>query len=492
MVLEGGHPSVLLTGVTGCPTMSGTPLRGPDDSFTLAQRLRRPGAVDTTRPTTSPPPQAHSAPNKAEATERQTNASSSSADFFRCKDDWDCSLGGSCWQGRCNCDSWLSGEDCSYLNFELVDKSKLGYLDERYSSWGGNAVYGRDRRWHLFVAELACKDESRKRCGLGSWTTHSQVAHAVSDAPEGPYRRRSLALPMMHHNPTVHSGPSGLWYLYTISNWNGPIVVSKSDDQGKSWSDGRPGKQVSPYQNPGPLLLPNGSVLMYYRDDFHLPEPTCCNEGIGLSLCPGPMEPCEPLGRPLFNHTAEDPFVFADHRGNYHMLMNAMPYQCEPKYQQGAHAWSRDGVHWSEPRVGAFNTTIQFNDGTSITCQRRERPQMVRDPSGVPLVLFTGLTGCPKFEGLAHNGPLDSFTVAQLLKRPSIQERAGLPGVIAAILVTAGVLMALWRLLRRSGREVAYTAVEAQSADEEVAMSPSSSAKRRPHATVMGDSRSPG
>ena len=115
--------------------------------------------------------------------------------------------------------------------------------------------------------------------------------------------------------------------------------------------------------------------------------------------------------------------MFVDKRGNFHMLVNAFPGQCSPKLQQGGHAWSKDGVTWSEPRVGAYNTTVQFTDGTNMTCLRRERPQIYQDPvSRDPLVLFTGVTGCPPKAGGGAPGALykgggDSFTLAQLLNQ---------------------------------------------------------------------------
>ena len=111
-----------------------------------------------------------------------------------CKSDWDCSLAGICDQrtGKCACDSWATGSDCSYLNFAPVDKAKLGYLDPTHTSWGGNAVKSAaDGKWHLFVAEIACSEvassKTATRCGLSSWKTQSQVAHAVADHPAGPY-----------------------------------------------------------------------------------------------------------------------------------------------------------------------------------------------------------------------------------------------------------------------------------------------------------------
>ena len=78
----------------------------------------------------------------------------------------------------------------------------------QHSSWGGNAVLGSDKKWHLFMAEIACSPGSTdSRCGLGGWGSNSQVAHAVSDAPEGPYERVGLAAAPEHHNPTIKVQP---------------------------------------------------------------------------------------------------------------------------------------------------------------------------------------------------------------------------------------------------------------------------------------------
>eukprot|EP01051_Picozoa_sp_SAG22_P013174 SAG22_NODE_1449_length_4399_cov_6.411860_1_plen_353_part_00 len=149
---------------------------------------------------------------------------------FKCAADYDCSLAGQCdlGTGECSCDAWASGVDCSYLNFAPVDKaSGLGYVDATWSSWGGNAVRGKDKLWHLFMAEIG----PAGRKGLGGWTSHSQVAHAVAQSPAGPYKRFGLVAAPEHHNPTVKVSPvDGSWNLYSISAGSGPIVTSSSTD----------------------------------------------------------------------------------------------------------------------------------------------------------------------------------------------------------------------------------------------------------------------
>jgi len=159
----------------------------------------------------------------------------------KCKTDWDCSLAGTCTlsTGVCSCDAWAGGSDCSYLSFLPVDKEQMGYVDPQHSSWGGNAVLGSDKQYHLFMAEIACTPDSKgSRCGLGGWGSHSQVAHAVSQHPAGPYKRKALVAPPEHHNPTLKVSPvDGSWNLYSIMHGSGPIVWSGSTDEGKSWTN---------------------------------------------------------------------------------------------------------------------------------------------------------------------------------------------------------------------------------------------------------------
>jgi hypothetical protein len=155
------------------------------------------------------------------------NASSS----FACATDWDCSLAGACTAGKCQCDAWASGSDCSYLNFQPMDRAALGYIDPTWSSWGGNAILGKDKMYHLFMAEIG----PAGRKGLGGWTANSQVAHAVSATPGGPYKRKALVAPPEHHNPTVKVSPvDGSWNLYSIDRGSGPIVASVSTDEGET------------------------------------------------------------------------------------------------------------------------------------------------------------------------------------------------------------------------------------------------------------------
>ena len=188
----------------------------------------------------------------------------------QCTNDWDCSLAGTCIEGKCECDPWAEGVDCSYLRFQPVDKSKLGYLDEHHSSWGGSIVQKSNGEFLMYVSEIICKEDpdTRKRCGLNNWESHSRIAQVISSSIEGPYERweaELVLLPPEHHNPSVHVSPkTGDWVLYTISGSTGPIERMVSKDEGKTW--GIP-MTVSPRQNPGPFLNDDGSTYLFYRGD---------------------------------------------------------------------------------------------------------------------------------------------------------------------------------------------------------------------------------
>jgi hypothetical protein len=55
----------------------------------------------------------------------------------------------------------------------------------------------------------------------------------------------------------------------------------------------------------------------------------------------------------------------------------------EPRFRAsewvGRHAWSEDGVEWTYSPYAAWNSTVNFDDGSAISYARRERPHIVTD-----------------------------------------------------------------------------------------------------------------
>ena len=73
--------------------------------------------------------------------------------------------------------------------------------------------------------------------------------------------------------------------------------------------------------------------------------------------------------------------------------------------RHGRHVWSHDGLAWDgyqEPTAShpdtaasdAYNMSITFADGMTVTVLRRERPWLMFDTEGHPLYLVTGCETC--------------------------------------------------------------------------------------------------
>ena len=115
-------------------------------------------------------------------------------------------------------------------------------------------------------------------------------------------------------------------------------------------------------------------------------------EMIGVARAPhwsGPYTRISHPNRPQMPKQAqEDPFVFLDPRGNFHMLTHAM----HRGDSVGLHAWSRDGHNWTlATPSSAYTKTVAWADGTNTTFAQRERPVLVFGADGRPTHLINGV-----------------------------------------------------------------------------------------------------
>lgn len=106
----------------------------------------------------------------------------------------------------------------------------------------------------------------------------------------------------------------------------------------------------------------------------------------------GPYTPL--FDTPIVHPESEDPFMWRDPRGNYHLHTNVNTYhrRCAQGVPCGGHAWSNDTVTWSDQFIGAFGPVITSANGTMYTAAYVERPQIFQDPAtGVPIAFFVGM-----------------------------------------------------------------------------------------------------
>jgi hypothetical protein len=294
-----------------------------------------------------------------------------------CATELDCSLGGTCAAGVCACDVWWTGATCALLNLAPADPAASGLVAPGYFAWGGHPLVDSNGTFHL-LASFLCDHAT-----LDSWTTKSSIAHATAPSPTGPFvlapglDAQLVVPPWSHGAYIVRDPPSGEYLLVHIgdgrvpkSTWapcydssedtaafrapvtataaaaaankplpgvgaraNDGVFVERSmnlegpwtsfaDNTGlvvnfpaNSWTHG--------ITNPALFIFENGTTLLYYRAD-DCPKgwglaPAC----IGVAIAASWQGPYMSIGsEPITHPEGEDPAVFRDPRGNFHMLTN--------------------------------------------------------------------------------------------------------------------------------------------------------------------------
>jgi hypothetical protein len=89
----------------------------------------------------------------------------------KCVTDWNCSLGGSCLDGKCVCDPWFTGLNCTYLNLQRA-KPDAGLQVDGFHSWGGHASLDKaSGKWFGYFSFMV------RHCNL-STSTYTHTLHA--------------------------------------------------------------------------------------------------------------------------------------------------------------------------------------------------------------------------------------------------------------------------------------------------------------------------
>lgn len=319
-----------------------------------------------------------------------------------------------------------------------------------FNIWGASVVKGLDNKYHMYYSRWP------KKLGHMAWVTHSEIAYAVSDKPEGPYKYVNIALPKREkefwdgtttHNPTVFlkDGKYYLYYMGTTSyveakqptsmknkDWwiyrnNQRIGVAVADSPHGPWK-----RQDSPIldvsedpkaydalmtSNPAVNVDDKGKVIMLYKavekaDDYK-PVDLTSNDSYVVSrgnkvrfmvaFADNPLGPFIKHNEPIFElkefekdrMIAEDPYVWSQNGTYYAVVCDIKGYFTKDK---GAFALmsSKNGYDWKGAENSlVLNSRFKFEDGT-MSKLKLERPQVLLE-NGKPFFLFGAL-------GINENG----------------------------------------------------------------------------------------
>ncbi len=296
-----------------------------------------------------------------------------------------------------------------------------GFGMEDYWVWCGSAIRGEDGLYHMFSARWP-----KKYPFFTGYVVGSEIVHAVSEKPEGPYTFREVVLGdrgeeywdgRMTHNPSIVKCGGTYVLFYIGATYKGPRPTpeelcgpERNPVVDECYSTIRIGAATSkslngPWErrdepvfvadpngwdctvvtNPAPCVCADGSILMYYR--ANTPGRLC----IGVARSKDASMKFE---RILDHHifvdhpeiNVEDPFVWqnGDH---FEMIAKDLNGKSCGTLFGGVHLTSRDGLSWDYAEDPcAYTRTVKFLDGTESEAYHLERPNLTIE-NGRPILM---------------------------------------------------------------------------------------------------------
>lgn len=298
------------------------------------------------------------------------------------------------------------------------------FKTDSFQVWGASLTKGSDGLYHMFY--------SRWPKALGSaWTTHSEIAHAVSESPFGPFEHKDVALPprgaeywdgLCTHNPTIHKFGKK-YYLYYMGNtgdgvnystpqkgklnWvhrnNQRIGVAVADDPNGPWERMDVplldvGKDTTAIDalcvtNPSVTKGPNGKYLMVYKA-VGKKRPGIAGGPVvhGVATSDSPTGPFKKYLEPIFtvegsDFPAEDPSIFY-YNGKYRAIVKDVRGDFTGIWNTLAYFESDNGIDWKlSANPLASKREINWKDKGIQEVELLERPQVYME-GGEPVAVL--------------------------------------------------------------------------------------------------------
>lgn len=329
------------------------------------------------------------------------------------------------------------------LNINLlikpVDSTNI-FIDPGYYIWCGSSIMGEDGKYYLFYSRWphgprTKDDDSLNHIfdGFKGWQKYSEIAIAVSDKPNGPYKHVKTLLKgtfneqrwdrYTFHNPQVNYF-KGKYYLYFISNsFNDNMQFTKtlSKDQ-LHWykynCTQRIGVASSPsiagfldgtfFQNPKQIIMPDsirtfevtvnpsvckgpdGRYYMMYKSR----KPDLGHMTFWMAVAPKPDGPFTFYSEVSSNAdmASEDPYLWYDKkRKRFYAIAKYFTAKGKANIEFGSLILltSEDGKKWN--MANSFMVSprkLIFNNGTEVKLSHLERPFLLFDRKGNIQALF--------------------------------------------------------------------------------------------------------
>ena len=313
-----------------------------------------------------------------------------------------------------------------------------GFAQDDHWVWGSSVMKGDDGRFHMFVSRWP-----KELPFHPGWMVASEIAHCVSDTPEGPYTFVDVALGArgaQHwdgkscHNPRLvkHGDTYVMFYMgsthpfaditdpsvltldspYTVvARSNKRIGIATAKSLNGPWErrdacvlDTAPdtfyGFLTS---NPAPWINDDGSVTLLFKSRrYNDAFPYHSRMSIGLATAPsieGPYTVAvdEPIFGPNRMGEIEDPYLWRDAAG-YHMVAKDMNASLAGQHHAGVLAHSPDGITWTlDEQPLAYSRTITWDDGNTIEMGQLERPFGLIQDGKLTHLFFATMDGAGGF-----------------------------------------------------------------------------------------------
>ncbi|MFB9056120.1 glycoside hydrolase family protein [Mariniflexile ostreae] len=290
------------------------------------------------------------------------------------------------------------------------------FRDAHYFNWGGSIIKEADGKYHLFYSRW------KRAYTFDGWLTFSEIAHAVSDTPAGPWAYEETVLKgrgngywdgITAHNPKIKYF-NGKYYLYYIATNLGDkgytdsdlVVLSstslKNEDRAALRKNQRTGVAVSASINgpwtrmDKPIIEPSGPIetiavnpaicqgkdSMYYlivKGDKPNEKKFIRNQAIAISESPeGPftIQPDPVIGD---LDTEDVSMWYDDQQALFYAVFHAHSYI--------GLMTSPDGLNWEKANnYHITNKKILLEDKGFLLPNRMERP-FVYTENNIPQVL---------------------------------------------------------------------------------------------------------